>query len=339
MDYKSAGVDTEKAQGLIHGLKERIKSTYENNQSGKVLGAFGGFGGIFQPGQQFQGQNIVACTDGVGTKIQLLRDHNRLHSVGFDLVAMCVNDLYCCGATPAFFLDYISCGKLEKTWYDPVVGSIAEACKQTGMALLGGETAEHPGVMPEDDFDLAGFCIGFQPPEHMLPLISEIKSGDVLLGLPSSGLHSNGFSLVRKVLANLKEQNSSRYQKLLADEAWLDSLLAPTRIYTEIPAMFSHIKGLVHVTGGGLYENVPRILPEGLGALIEQPAVFNKDIFDFFREFTDEKDLYGVFNMGIGMVLVCSAGEAETLQQKHTELQRIGEVTSSNGVVLAGIDT
>ncbi len=346
MDYKSAGVDTEKARSLLSDLKGTITATHGENPAGRPIGTFGGFAGAFRPGVFFSGADVVAATDGVGTKIQLIRKFNRHHTVGFDLVAMCVNDLYCAGATPAFFLDYIACGRLDDSWYKPVIDSISRACTLVPMALLGGETAEHPGVMPDDEYDLAGFCVGFVKPDGHLPRLNEVKGGDVLVALPSSGVHSNGFSLVRKILARLEQENPQRYLKLLHDEQFIDKLLAPTRIYSFMPALLAAapIKAAVHITGGGFYENIPRVLPAHTAAVIQKPRPFQLPVFDFLAEFVAPRELYKTYNMGIGMVLVCTADVLPVVQKFDERACIIGEIQGDSeagyeaAVRIKGID-
>ncbi len=304
VDYRSAGVDTKKAASLIGSLKDEIHKTATVPGVGKLAEGIGGFAGAFQHDQL--SYDVVSTTDGVGTKIQLQKKYNRLPGVGYDLVAMCVNDLYCAGAVPAFFLDYVACGKLDESWYNPVVTSIAQACGSVPMALMGGETAEHPGVMKDDDFDLAGFATGFRARGKAWPRLTEMKAEHVLISIPSSGLHSNGFSLVRRILSLLEEQDSGRFAALTADSDFMDALLAPTRIYRGIEKLFDNenIFGAAHITGGGIYENLPRVIPENLKAVFTDVRVPENSVYSLLREFTDLEDLFHTFNMGHGMILV-----------------------------------
>ncbi|MCS6984035.1 MAG: phosphoribosylformylglycinamidine cyclo-ligase [Leptospiraceae bacterium] len=346
MDYKSAGVDTEKARRLLQNLRESIGKTHGENPAGKVIGSLGGFSGVFEPKEKWRNAHIVATTDGVGTKIELIRRFQRHSTVGFDLVAMCVNDLYCAGATPAFFLDYIACGKLSQCWYESVLKSIAKACELVPMALLGGETAEHPGVMEDDEYDLAGFCVGFVESSHLLPKLEEIKAHDVLIGLPSSGLHSNGFSLVRKILNHIASTNSELWQKLSQDEGFIEKLLYPTRIYNFIPQLLQDcpVKAIAHITGGGFYENIPRILPRGFEARITEPYLFTTDIFHFIEKYVSSpKEMFSVFNMGVGMILVGSPEILSLVRRYEQRADVIGilEENKSLGesrVLIKGID-
>lgn len=341
-DYKSAGVDTHKAQSYIQDLKGAIVDTHKGLAHGKVLDNFGGFAGIFET----NGMRLVAATDGVGTKIELSRQFARfgtLETLGQDLTAMCVNDLYCVGAQPLFFLDYIACGKLDDSWYHPVVTGIAAACKHAGIALLGGESAEHPGTMKDGDFDLAGFCVGsLSSDTEPLPKVEAIEPGDILYGAPSSGLHSNGFSLVRKILGGLKEESPERYQELTGNEKWIkEELLAPTTIYTQVPAMLKKVavKAMAHITGGGFYENLERVMAPQLCAHVDPAKIDTKPIFEFLKEFVAPKDLYSTFNMGVGMVAIASAADEKTIAEYgFTPIGKIdAKGESGAAVVVAGI--
>ena len=329
LDYKSSGVDTEKAQEYIKSLKETIVGTHKKAKFGSVQDQFGGFAGIFRPGASFAGADIVAATDGVGTKIELARRFGFYDCLGQDLVAMCANDLYCTGATPLFFLDYVACGRLNESWYVPVIESISKACLDTGMALLGGESAEHPGVMGDDEFDLAGFCVGMIQPGEALPKISDVVEGDLLFSAASSGLHSNGFSLVRKIIAELEKNDPEKWSSLKNDSEWIkEKLLAPTRLYTFLPELVKQvpIKAISHITGGGIYENLERVLPESLSALVEKPEPHPLAIMDLFRPYVKEKDLYKTFNMGTGLVAVLP---------KETSQDQI-DLLASHSFVLSG---
>ncbi|MES0489733.1 MAG: phosphoribosylformylglycinamidine cyclo-ligase [Leptospirales bacterium] len=347
MDYKKAGVDTEKARKYVTDLKTVIQNTHKKAQSagtGSVVDNFGGFAGIFNPSAQHNGANLVAATDGVGTKIHLAKQFNYLEGLGEDLVAMCVNDLYCVGATPLFFLDYIACGKLSDSWYHTVIESISRACEKTSMALLGGETAEHPGVMADDDFDLAGFCVGSVAPDAHLPKIDTIGEGDLLYGFSSSGLHSNGFSLVRKIFAELEKNEPEKYNQLIKDQKWIQNeLLTPTTIYTFLPELIqqTEVKALAHITGGGLYENLERILPDDFAALVEKPESFQKDIFQFLSKYVKPVDLYSTFNMGIGIIAVIPDSADGRKKMESFDAKLLGKIIKrdTKPVLISGIDT
>ncbi len=336
MDYKTAGVDTQYAHKLIHNLKDRISATHRVPSVGEVIGQYGGFAGRFAS-IEIPGFDVVATTDGVGTKTQLLRRFDYLDGIGQDLVGMCVNDLYCSGATPAFFLDYIACGKLNETWYDRVLGSITAACAATPMALMGGETAEHPGVMPDDDFDLAGFAVGFIPKSNRLPNPEMQRDGDVLIGLPSSGLHSNGFSLVRTVFAAMEKQSPNEFTALTADrEQLIATWLTPTRIYSEIPALLKSatIKGIAHITGGGIHENLPRAIAPGLGAQIDQAEPFRLAAMEVLEKFVEREKLFHTFNMGTGLILIAAESELPAIRQHYPDAAVMGRLVKGSGVSL-----
>lgn len=337
MDYKAAGVDTEYAQKLIHNLKGRITATHRVANVGAVVGQYGGFAGRFAP-VSIPGYDIVATTDGVGTKTQLLRRFNYLEGIGQDLVAMCVNDLFCAGATPAFFLDYIACGKLHESWYNRVLGSIADACAATPMALLGGETAEHPGVMPDDDFDLAGFAVGFIARGRKLPDFAAQRAGDLIIGLKSSGLHSNGYSLVRKIFSQLEKSDPAEFQTMVADrEKFIATWLGPTRIYKEIPALLeeAEIKGIAHITGGGIHENLPRAIADGLGAEIQNAEPFRLPATDLLEKYVAREKLFHTFNMGTGLILIAAESELEKIHRVYPEATVMGALIKGAGVRLS----
>lgn len=340
LDYKKSGVDTHKAAQYIKDLKSVIQNTHKDLKAGKVVDNYGGFAGIFQLADAVKGGNLVATTDGVGTKIKLARDLGKVDFLGQDLVGMCVNDLYCVGATPLFFLDYIACGKLKDSWYHPVIGAIAAACRETSMALLGGETAEHPGVMADDDFDLAGFCVGIVPEGKHLPRFEQIQEGDILYAFPSNGLHSNGFSLVRKVLETIRADNEKEYQVLVTNNDWIEKILAPTRLYTFLPELTGNkgVKAVAHITGGGFYENIERVIPDGFTARIETPQPFGEGIFGFFTQYVEKKSLFSTFNMGTGIVVVATEGEADQIGTYGGQL--IGKVVkgTKEKVLISGVD-
>lgn len=342
MDYKKAGVDTVKAQNYIRTLKDSITATHKKSAYGSVMDNFGGFAGIFNTSPDLKGCHLVASTDGVGTKIELARRFKFYDGLGTDLLAMCINDLYCVGASPLFFLDYIACGKLDESWYFPVMKSIASACEKASIALLGGETAEHPGVVEEDHFDLAGFIVGAVAPDKILPAREKIAAGDLLYGFSSSGLHSNGFSLVRKVLEQIEKEDNSLYNKLTGDRVWIEeTLLVPTRIYDFAPQLLKEasVKAFAHITGGGIYENLPRVLPENIRAVIENPNVFQHAIYDLIRNYVKPADMYHAFNMGIGMIAVADINQKSTMEKFGAKvIGRLEKAESGQRIFISGID-
>lgn len=321
--YKSAGVDIAKADSLIGSIKEDIDST----KSAGSMGSVGGFGGFFDISKaRIKDPVLVSSTDGVGTKLKLAQMAGKHDTVGIDLVAMCVNDILCCGAKPLFFLDYIACGKLEEETYKALISGIAEGCRQAGCALTGGETAEMPGMYKKGEYDLAGFSVGAVNRSKIIDE-KKMKEGDALLALASSGLHSNGFSLVRKLFT--KEELKKN----------ISLFLEPTRIYVKpVRSILSGytVKGIAHITGGGIYENVKRIIPDGMDAVVdaaswEVPEVF-KRIFSTGR--LDEKEMYRTFNMGAGMVLVLPHSSALKAQKRMKE--QFGLKSSIIGRTVAG---
>ncbi len=330
--YKDAGVDVQAGYEAVRLMKEHAKSTF----NGHVLQDLGSFGGMYEYGDNV----LVSGTDGVGTKLKLAFAMDKHDTVGIDCVAMCVNDVVCHGAAPMFFLDYIATGKLVPEVAADIVKGVAEGCRQAGCALIGGETAEMPGFYTSGEYDMAGFCVGSVQKSKMVNG-SGIKAGDRLIGLQSSGVHSNGFSLVRKVIAmdnRVLAQHIDMLGKTLGEE-----LLTPTRIYvkTVLTLLEQHeIKGIAHITGGGFIENIPRILPNGLGARIdlgswEMPPVFNLLV----REAKMMRDsAYNTFNMGIGMVLAVSPEQETEVLNAARELGEkafvIGSVQEGEGVEL-----
>ena len=323
--YRSSGVDTEaaaKAVTLIADLAARARRP-------EVTGDVGDFAGLFSIGD---GRLLAAATDGVGTKLEFARVTGRLDTVGIDLVAMCADDVVCTGAEPLFFLDYLAVGRVVPEDVASVVEGIVDGCRLAGCALLGGETAEHPGVMDDDRFDLAGFCVGIVDGADVLGP-DRVRAGDALIGLPSSGLHANGFSLVRAVVSTDELAIAPpAIGRTLADE-----LLEPCRIYVpEVVAL--HRAGLVHaaahITGGGLVENVPRVLPPGLGARIERGTWTEPPIFDEIRRRADatDADMLATFNMGIGMVLVVGPDEVNDVLSRAGGSTRIGDVVPGSGL-------
>lgn len=324
--YANAGVDIDAGNALVENIKPLAKAT---SRSG-CLSGLGGFGALFDLKAAGYGEDavLVSTTDGVGTKLKIAIETNRHEGIGIDLVAMCVNDLVVQGAEPLFFLDYFATGKLKLEQATTVIGSIAEGCKQAGCALVGGETAEMPGMYAAEDYDLAGFSVGAVSRSQMLPKLASIKAGDVVLGLASSGVHSNGYSLVRHILKNKPD----------AFAKWADVLLAPTRIYVRscLKAIRSHmgVKALAHITGGGLLENLPRVLPEGFGTTIHKNRWQMPEIFRFLQAEGNvaENEMFRTFNCGIGMAMIVEAAEADAIIQLLTlegeTVYNIGEITA-----------
>lgn len=334
MDYKTAGVDIEAGYRSVELMKEYVKGTMRS----EVLGGIGGFSGAFslEKIKNMEKPVLLSGTDGVGTKIQLAYLMDKHDTVGIDCVAMCVNDVVCAGAEPLFFLDYIACGKNYPEKIAAIVKGVAEGCKQSGAALIGGETAEHPGLMPEDEYDLAGFAVGVAEEKDLITG-ADVKPGDVLVGIASSGVHSNGFSLVRKVFDVKKETLSVRYDELGATLG--ETLLTPTRIYVkalqEVKKAGVRIKGCSHITGGGFYENIPRMLPEGVSAKVRKGSFEIPPIFSLLQKTgnLEEKMMYNTYNMGLGMVLAVDAAQAD---QTVKALEKAGEKAWMVGEVVAG---
>ncbi len=345
--YKDAGVDTHKAASSISTLKDIIRKTYSAPTNGTVGGEFGSFAGVFIPEEKFyqSRHRLVAATDGVGTKIELAKEFGYYAGLGYDLVAMSVNDLLCNGARPAFFLDYVSCGKLDNSWYIPVVESIANACTLARTALIGGETAEHPGVMKEDDLDLAGFCVGFLEDKKALPRKENIKDGTLIYGIPSSGLHSNGFSLVRKIFSHIREKNLEDRAMVENPEWMISHVLTPTRIYTDLADALDRIRvdALVHITGGGYYENIPRVLPDDVAVTLNFSGVPELPVYALLKKYVNPREMYSTFNMGIGLVGFVSPQEETSIRQFLPEAIPIGRVIRKDPgtperVFIKGID-
>jgi len=312
MDYKSSGVDIHAGYRSNELIKSIAGATYTRD----VLGGIGGFGAFYSIADCKTMKNpvLVSGTDGVGTKLAVAFMMDRHDSIGMDCVAMCANDVACSGARPLFFLDYIACGKNYPEKTAQIVSGVADACRDIGCALIGGETAEHPGLMPEDEYDLAGFCVGIAEKDEMI-CGRGLKAGDVIIGLPSSGVHSNGFSLIRKVFDVKKDclyQYHEELGKTLGEE-----LLTPTRLYcNELAALKNagiRVKACAHITGGGFYENIPRMLKKHTRAKIEKAAIQAPVIFDLIRKAGDiaEEEMYSTFNMGLGMCLCVGAKKAD----------------------------
>ena len=307
LTYRDAGVDIEAGDVLV----ERIKPLAQRTLRPEVLGGIGGFGALFEVSKKYKNPVMVSGTDGVGTKLKLAFRMKKHDTIGIDLVAMSVNDILVSGAEPAFFLDYFACGKLDIGVAADVVKGIAEGCAQAGCALIGGETAEMPGMYDPNEYDLAGFAVGLVDKAAIIDG-SKIKAGDVVIGLPSSGLHSNGFTLVRKVIA---VSGADLFEPFEGDNTLGHALLEPTRIYVK-PVLATlakiDVKGLAHITGGGLTENVPRVLPENTCAVIEQSRWTMPWVFKWLKKQgnIEDAEMYRTFNCGIGMVMVVSRGDA-----------------------------
>ena len=334
MDYKNAGVDIEAGYLSVELMKKYVKETMRP----EVLGSLGGFSGAFSLSaiKNMEKPTLVSGTDGVGTKIKLAFLMDRHDTVGIDCVAMCVNDIACAGGEPLFFLDYIACGKNYPEKIASIVKGVAEGCKQSGAALIGGETAEHPGLMPEEEYDLAGFAVGVVDEKNLITG-ETIKPGDVLVGIASSGVHSNGFSLIRKVFDMTKEILDTYYDALGATLG--ETLLTPTRIYVKALKSIKEagvvIKGCSHITGGGFYENIPRILPECACAVIEKNSYPIPAIFGLMQKKgnLEEKMMYNTYNMGLGMVLALDPAEADKAVKA---IEAAGEKAYVVGKVEAG---
>lgn len=316
MDYKNAGVDIEAGYKSVELMKEHIKNTMRP----EVLTNIGGFSGAFSM-EAFKGMEkptLVSGTDGVGTKLKLAFLLNKHDTIGIDCVAMCVNDIACAGGEPLFFLDYIACGKNEPEKIAAIVSGVADGCVQSGAALIGGETAEMPGFYPEEEYDLAGFAVGVVDEKDLITG-KELKAGDVLIGMASSGVHSNGFSLVRKVFDMTKESLNTYYDELGATLG--EALLAPTKIYVKalsaVKCAGVKVKACSHITGGGFYENIPRMLCEGVNAVVEKDSYPVPPIFRMLaREGQiEEKAMYNTYNMGIGMIVAVDADDVDKTMQ------------------------
>lgn len=340
MDYKKAGVDIEAGYRSVELMKEYVKGT----KRPEVLGGLGGFSGAFSLSKIKDMENpvLVSGTDGVGTKIKLAFIMDRHDTVGIDCVAMCVNDIVCAGGEPLFFLDYIACGKNHPEKVASIVKGVAEGCKMAGAALIGGETAEHPGLMPEEEYDLAGFAVGVVDEKDLIDG-KKIKSGDVILGIASSGVHSNGFSLIRKIFVMTTESLNTYYDEL--GKTLGEALIEPTKIYVKALKNVKEagvvIKGCSHITGGGFYENIPRMLPDGVTAVIEKGSYPIPPIFELMRKEgnLEEKVMYNTYNMGLGMVLAVAPENAqkaiEAIEAAGDKAYVVGKIQDGEkGVIL-----
>lgn len=312
MDYKNSGVDIEAGYESVELMKKYVQGTMRP----EVLTGLGGFSGAFSMAALKDMENpvLLSGTDGCGTKVKLAFIMDKHDTIGIDAVAMCVNDVACAGGEPLFFLDYIACGKNYPEKIATIVSGVAEGCKQSGCALIGGETAEHPGLMPEDEYDLAGFAVGVVDKKDIITG-ADVKAGDVLIGMASSGVHSNGFSLVRKIFKMDKETLNTYHEELGTTLG--EALLAPTRIYVKalrsIKDTGVRVKACSHITGGGFYENVPRMLPEGKHAVIEKNSYPIPPIFTMMARVgqVEEKMMYNTYNMGLGMVLAVDPADVD----------------------------
>ena len=333
--YAAAGVDITAGYKSVELMKQDIARTATEG----VCSDVGGFGGLFAPDiAGMKNPVLVSGTDGVGTKLKLAFLLDKHDTIGIDCVAMCVNDIICCGAKPLFFLDYIACGKNIPEKIAAIVKGVCDGCVQAGAALIGGETAEHPGMMPEEEYDLAGYCTGIVDKEKIIDN-KTMEEGDVVIALASSGVHSNGFSLVRKVF-DVENADLKAPVEKLGGKSLGDTLLTPTRIYVKpVLALLSEVtvKGISHITGGGFYENIPRSIPDGLCARIRKDAVKVLPIFDLIAETGSipERDMYNTFNMGVGMSIVVPASEAD---KAVAILKEAGEDAYILGEIVKGED-
>ena len=334
MDYKNAGVDIEAGYKSVELMKEHVKGTMRP----EVMGGLGGFSGAFSAAafKEMDEPVLLSGTDGVGTKLKLAFLMDKHNTVGIDCVAMCVNDVACAGGEPLFFLDYIACGKNYPEKIAEIVKGVAAGCEQSNAALIGGETAEMPGFYPEDEYDLAGFAVGVVDEKDLITG-KELKDGDVLVGMASSGVHSNGFSLVRKVFDMTKESLDTYYDEL--GKTLGEALIAPTKIYVKalrsVKEAGVRIKGCSHITGGGFYENVPRMLKDGVCAVIEKDSYPIPPIFTLMAKKgeIDEKMMYNTYNMGIGMVMAVDAADVEKTMEA---VKAAGETPYVIGRIEAG---
>ena len=348
LSYKDAGVDIDAGNQAVEEIKEAVRSTYRP----EVLGDLGGFGGLFALNtEKYKEPVLVSGTDGVGTKLQIAFMSGDHSTIGQDAVAMCVNDILAQGAEPLFFLDYLAVGKLDPLQVKEIVTGIANACRESGCALIGGETAEMAGFYKEKEYDIAGFCVGIAERSNILPKIKEMSEGDILIGLPSSGVHSNGFSLVRKICFDHKQFDIHSFIPEL-NCTLKEALLTPTRLYPKLLASLLkkfEIKGLIHITGGGFYDNIPRALPEHLGATIDAKSWEVPQLFKMLQQWgnVDSTEMYRAFNMGIGMIIIASPAEGEKILNDLSNCGEkaflIGQVVSqesqSQSVCIKGIDS
>ena len=332
--YKEAGVDITAGYKAVELMKKHIAKTITEGANSDI----GGFGGLFElPVEGMKKPVLVSGTDGVGTKLKMAFLMDKHDTVGIDCVAMCVNDIICCGAKPLFFLDYIACGKNYPEKIEQIVKGVCDGCVQSGAALIGGETAEMPGFYPVDEYDLAGFSVGIVDKDKVIDN-KKMQAGDVIIALPSSGVHSNGFSLVRKVF-DVENADIKSPVEALGGKSIGETLLTPTKIYVKpVLALLEQVevKGISHITGGGFYENIPRSIPDGLGAVIKRESVKVLPIFSLIAKTgnIDERDMFNTFNMGVGMSIVVSKEDAERsvdiLKANGEDAYIIGEIAQSD---------
>ena len=324
--YKSAGVDKEEGYQTVSKIKKVVSETHNSN----VLNGLGSFGAFYEL-PKYKNPVLVSGTDGVGTKLRIALDVKKYDTIGIDCFAMCANDILCHGAKPMFFLDYLACGKLDSDVAAEIISGIASACKETGTALIGGETAEMPGMYQVGDYDVAGFCVGIVEKDEIIDG-SKIKEGQVIIGMPSSGFHSNGFSLVRKIFKDFTE--------VFENKPLWETLLVPTKLYqNDIYKIQEKVElsGIAHITGGGLIENVPRILPEGLTAVIDTNKISVPSIMKELmkRGNVSEEEMYGTFNMGIGMIVTCDESDSQTILDLIQGSAMIGKIQKGDeGIIL-----
>ena len=318
VSYKDAGVDIDAGAQFVEKIKPFVKSTFDSN----VIGGIGSFAGAYELPSGYKKPVILGATDGVGTKLKLAIDSEKFDTVGIDLVAMCVNDLICNFGTPLFFLDYYATSKLDIKESTAVVSGIAEGCRRSECSLIGGETAEMPGMYAPKDFDLAGFAVGIAEKDEMNRL-EHVKAGDILIALPSSGIHSNGYSLVRKLFF---EKLNYKFDSLIDGKPLIEILLEPTRIYVKTFKKLKHkINALAHITGGGIIENLPRVLPDNLQAVVKKESIRTLPVYDLMTPHIEELEMYRTFNMGVGMVLVVSEQNVDFVLQ-NSDGYVIGEL-------------
>jgi len=325
ISYKDAGVDIDAGNSFVENIKPHVKATFDKN----VIGGIGSFAGAYELPTGYKEPVMLAATDGVGTKLKLAIEAKRFDTVGIDLVAMCVNDLICNFGTPSFFLDYYATASLNIDEASAVVKGIAEGCKESECALIGGETAEMPSMYSDGDFDLAGFAVGVAEKSEM-DRISRVKEGDILVALPSSGIHSNGYSLVRKLFF---EKLNMTLDTQIEGEHLIDILLTPTKIYVKtFKKLKDKINALAHITGGGIVENLPRMLPDNLNAVVKKDDIRVLEIFKYMSHHVEEDEMYRTFNMGVGMVLVVDPTNLQDVLD-GSDGYVIGEVTKGDGSV------
>ena len=323
--YKESGVNVQAGYDAVRLMRGHVERTMIPG----VIGGLGGFGGMFELPAGMKNPVLVSGTDGVGTKLKIAFAMNRHNTVGIDCVAMCVNDVLCCGARPLFFLDYVAVGKNIPERVAEIVSGVAEGCVQSQCALIGGETAEMPGFYPENEYDIAGFCVGVVERDEILDPHNVI-AGDAVIAIPSSGVHSNGFSLVRKVFADVDiHAYIDELGRALGDE-----LLTPTRIYVkDVLPIIRRVKSIAHITGGGFWENIPRAVPEGLSAKIDTKSIVTPTIFDVIMKTGNisREEMYHVFNMGAGMMMICSRDNADEILRTVDGSYVAGEIVKGEG--------